>query len=540
KGLREGDLLKEISYEEFQAGGALRRTTLSTAEEMQAFLEVPRFDLAVRFIFERNGADVPGFQSYTHWRELAAQVIAVDREWALWTPSGFYDASFNGNRLFGWQINRGLERQPDFYRADRFQAVLERPDLIRRLLPTGSVQQAAQVAGKQKIGFGDVLANSLALQPIVRILAPLDDQAVAGHETEIRAEVLLAQGQQLASAKAYVSGVAAAQPRQLRRESLSNGQQRIELSWQATLPSDKNLQIQVYCSTREKLVAADSRQLARAAALSPRRKPKLYLLAAGISEYRDSRVPDLQLGAANAVGFMETLLPAAAELYDVQPIVLTDTSVTPAVWRSTLRQLESQFRQVQADDLILLFVSGHGLLDTNNDYYFVTANARYSDLVRKNFRDCLSFAELASWSDAPCRKIAILDTCHSGAIQPLDSQQLKQAVRYLQSDLILTLTASEGNQLAAEYRGAQASLFTSALQQSLREPQDGNGNGLLDWPELVRQVSDRVTRQSLAGSVPQFPTAGPKDLLESLELPLAGGDGVTTPRPALVSHRNAP
>lgn len=71
---------------------------------------------------------------------------------------------------------------------------------------------------------------------------------------------------------------------------------------------------------------------------------------------------------------------------------MTDSSVTPNVWRSTVRHLESELRDVQADDLIVLFVSGHGLVDEATDqYYFVTANASYSDLVRQNYRDCLSF-----------------------------------------------------------------------------------------------------------------------------------------------------
>lgn len=544
KGMRPGDRLREISYESHQADGTLRRTTIVQPEEIVAFLNQPRYDLAVRFIFERAGVEVPGFQSYAHWREIASQVIAADREWAVWTPSGYYDASFNGNSLFGWQINRGLEKEPDFYRADRFQAVLERPDLLRHLLTTGSIEQAAELVGNQRLRFGDVLQNALAVQPQVEILSPVAGQALTGRQALIRAAVTIGNGQQLVSSKAFVSGVVATHLKQETSVTLEDGSQRIELSWQGHLPSDKDLQLQVLCATRDKLVGSDTLRLTHQLDTSPARKPKLFLLTAGVSQYRDSRIPSLASGAANAQAIMETLLAQAGSAYDVMPLSLTDSSVTPNVWRSTTSQIDDQLRNVQPDDLIVLFVSGHGLVDQSTDqYYFVTANARYSDLVRQNYRDCLNFKDLMSWVDVPCRKIAILDTCHSGAIQPLASDNLKTAVRNLQGDMVLTLTASEGNQLAAEYRGAQASLFTAALQETLQDFQDTNRNGALDWNELVQQVRSQVTRQSLVGSVAQFPTAGPKDLLDVIELPLVfrRADKVALANSsALVSRQKAP
>ncbi len=545
KGMRAGDRLREISYETHQADGTLRRTTMVQPAEIVDFLNQPRYDVQVRFIFERAGVEVPGFQSYAHWREIASQVIAADREWAVWTPSGYYDASFNGNSLFGWQINRGLEKEPDFYRADRFQAVLERPDLLRHLLTAGSIEQAAELVGNQRLRFGDVLQNALAVQPQVKILSPAAGQVLIGPQAVIRAAVVIGSGQQLASAKAFVSGVVATHMKQDGITTLEDGSQRIELSWQGHLPSDKDLQLQVLCATRDKLVGADTLRLTHQQDPNSRRKPKLFLLTAGVSQYRDSRIPSLTSGATNAQAIMQTLLAQARSIYDVMPLSLTDSSVTPNVWRSTTSLLDDQLDNIQPDDLIVLFVSGHGLVDqSTNQYYFVTANARYSDIVRQNYRDCLSFNELMSWVDVPCRKIAILDTCHSGAIQPLASDHLKTAVRNLQGDMVLTLTASEGNQLAAEYRGAQASLFTAALQETLQGFQDTNRNGALDWSELVQQVRSQVTRQSLVGSVAQFPTAGPKDLLDVIELPLVRRSpqaaALSTSPAYVVSHRKAP
>jgi hypothetical protein len=65
-------------------------------------------------------------------------------------------------------------------------------------------------------------------------------------------------------------------------------------------------------------------------------------------------------------------------------------------------------------------------------------------------------------------------------------------------------------------------LFTSVINEELHKKQDANNDGILGWQELVSQVQHRVRLQSIAGSVPQFPTAGPRDLLDIVELPIAG------------------
>ncbi len=469
KGLRAGDQLTEISYETHDAGGRLQRTTIRDPQQMIDFLAEERFDLAIRFVIQRAGAPAPGFQAYAHWRELAAQVIATDREWAVWTPTGHYDASFNGNRLFGWQINRGLEQEPDFYRADRFQAALERPDLMRKLLASGSIEEAARLAANRAIDFGLVLQNAIDLQPRVTILSPTQVRFDDGRQAEILAEIRLQSGQRLASSKAFVSGVAAKILPDRQQATLDDGTQLIQLRWSAALPSDSRLQFQVVCSTQERLVGSDTVLIARQRPLEPRSKPRLHLISAGISKYQDSRIPSLENGANNAAEFMRSLVLAASSKYDVRPLLLVDSSLTSDVWRSTLAQMESHLGDVQADDIVMLFLSGHGLVDAESgQYFFVTANAKYHDLARQNYQACLGFNELFNWNEVPCRKVAILDTCHSGAIQSLDTQHLKAAVRALQADMVLTLTASEGNQLAAEYRGAQASLFTEVITEALR------------------------------------------------------------------------
>ena len=142
RGVRSGDRLLSIQW----VDEAREAAAESDAEKMfDQLLDVP-FDRLVVFNFSRRGRPREGFQSYPAWRPLATAFVDDAREWAFWTPAGFYDASFNGHQRFGWQINRGINRTPDYFRAAQFRKVLERPDIMKRLLAAGSLPAAMRAA----------------------------------------------------------------------------------------------------------------------------------------------------------------------------------------------------------------------------------------------------------------------------------------------------------------------------------------------------------------------------------------------------------
>jgi uncharacterized caspase-like protein len=110
-----------------------------------------------------------------------------------------------------------------------------------------------------------------------------------------------------------------------------------------------------------------------------------------------------------------------------------------------------------------------------------------------------------------------LDTCHSGAIQPLRSRDLKTAVRELQSDVIFSVTASTGEQRAAEKAEWRHGAFTRCLLEALGGGADQSRDGVVRLDEVVPYVKDAVEKLT---SGRQTPTAAPDEILPFTSIPM--------------------
>lgn len=536
RGVREGDTLASLRTTDPRNPSVVVERT--QPEEMRAALEAVAFDSLVVFRWQRRGVDLPAFQSFPAYQPLAQLLIDHDREWAIWTPAGIYDASVNGHRHFGWQVNRGLDRLPDFFRADQFRQRLERPEVLRRLLQRGSLAGALAVAEGVGAPIGEEpVATQLQARPRIEWLSPPADGIATGDRVEIEAAIRLPLGARGARTQVFADGVPATTATLLGTE-LEDGLSVERWRWSVPLVSRSQVEVEIVAATQadswDRLTRVIGR---RVEPPDPSRKPRLHLIAVGVGDYRDPQIQPLDFAARGATELFNVVTERAAPLYQVRGTRLLDQDAIRPLWNVYSAEAAASLAgEVRGDDLVVIYLCGHGVRDpATGKWYFVTADARHNDLMNDRYADCLSFDDLAGFAKLPCRKLAILDSCHSGAVQPVPhTGDLKSVLRTLQDDRILTLTASEGHEEAAEDRGARLGRFTARLIEALDGAADGvtelatvPPDGIVTLEETIAYVRRTLAEDSARDGFIQRPTAGPSDLLRSIEVPLTA-----TPLPA--------
>jgi hypothetical protein len=176
---------------------------------------------------------------------------------------------------------------------------------------------------------------------------------------------------------------------------------------------------------------------------------KLALLI-GVSEYEPG-FPALP-SAIKDVEAMQRVLehPEMGNFNQVKPLLNPDP-------KTMSEEIETLFSGRKREDLVVLFFSGHGILDDKNKLHFSTRNTRKSpdgNIIKTSMVSAHFVQE--QMGNSRCQQIVILDCCYSGAIA--DGLPLKG-----DSDV--------GNQLSGDGRAVLTS--STAAEYSLAGKQNG-------------------------------------------------------------------
>lgn len=149
--------------------------------------------------------------------------------------------------------------------------------------------------------------------------------------------------------------------------------------------------------------------------LAPPVKPDLYLIAIGVSTYKDHRL-NLQYAdkdARDLAAMWESRKGASFRN------VRVETVLNEKATRENILRYKELLAQSNVDDEVVLFFAGHGLLDAKFDYYFGTADVDFRDPSARG----LSYEAIEGLMDGiPARKkLLLMDTCHSGEVDHDDT-----------------------------------------------------------------------------------------------------------------------
>jgi WD40 repeat protein len=433
---------------------------------------------------------------------LTSIFVGSDREWVAWTLAGYYKASAGGDELIGWHVNQGEDKAAKYYYAYQFSDQLNRPDVLEEILRAGSVEKAVQRADEKCHRPTEVGQLEQIIQkepPSITIIEPSDLTETADKEIRFRAKIT--SEEKIIQFTASVNGVPVSRERGIILR--PDNENVIWFDEMVTLQEGDNV-----LSLVARNQYATSQPIKVRVAYKPDQidatKPNLYLLAIGVSDYQNEQY-DLVFCDEDAKAFADFFKKQEGKIFGkVEARVLINQDATND---SVVEAFEWLVSQATHKDMVMLFVSGHGVKDNRGNYYFFPHNGDL-DRLRSTAVAWTEFTR--TMEELPCKRMLFMDTCHAGDVTGASPRQkgidATESIRELASDEVgcVVMASSMGREFSNEYNAWGHGAFTRALLEGFGELEpfgttslstknaDFNNDGVAYLNELDAYVAERV------------------------------------------------
>jgi WD40 repeat protein len=417
-------------------------------------------------------------------------------EWVLWMwRNAYYDTSTNGDFAVGWHVNSpDLTKSPTFYRAEQFRHLFHRPDVIDVLIASRDVRAALRL-----VGDNPVPQRFDALEPPAAKLE-LASATTKGSDVKVTLRATPHgdnPDHQPRRAELWINDFRLGSWEDVPRWKRDGTSLVLSLA----LPYDKLRRGQnVLTFQTYNRLGGRAEDTATLACERPESPPRLWGLVVGVNDYSAAQPAP---GGGRALGDLKS---AVNDAQDVRKTWASDKLYAgtdlflrlddQASRKEILAALDDLAKRTGPDDRLVLFLAGHGAFLTGKAAgaespwsTFVFCCPRY-DPTKPEATGVSSRVLYEKLAAIPCRKLVLLDACHSG-------EAVANPVRSLtpggQGPIILA--ACDRNQLSYENKAFGHGLFTFAILEALGErfaQADRNGDGKLDATELYAYVRGRM------------------------------------------------
>jgi WD40 repeat protein len=447
-----------------------------------------------RLVIAASGDGTVRWYRLSDGKELLAFFIHPDgQRWVAWTPQGYYDASTSGDELIGWHINHGYDRAPDFHPVSQFRDRFYRPDVIQRVLQTPNldVEEAVRDADRAR---GRPATRAA---PVASLLTPVIQIHAKDPTPADRTELQLGYSVRMPSASDS-----------LRVEALIDGA-KVTAEDQALVPTgDTRAGVLKFTVPRRdsvvSVVAYNANGASTPASIhvqwrGPGTDPKLslYVLAIGISDYKDKNV-SLKFAAKDAADFVALAKKQEGGLYE---------KVIPYSPRGSLQDADATRDEIlngldwitravtNTNDVAMIFLAGHGITTPDLHYRFLPYDYDANRIPRTTITDS-EFEDYLTKIGG--KKIFFFDTCYSGNVlkgrapgTAPDVDRFANQLRAAENGIVV-FTSSTGNELSQELEQYKNGAFTLAVVEGMRGAAARPQTPVIMISDLQGYVSKRV------------------------------------------------
>ncbi|MCK5720489.1 MAG: caspase family protein [Thiomargarita sp.] len=406
------------------------------------------------------------------------------KRWVVWTPQGYYAASAGGDELVGWHLNRENNQAADFFPTAQFRERYYRPDIITKVLDTLDIKLALVLADKkQRISQQKI---EQLLPPVITLLSPQEGDNFDKPTINIRYQIRSPSGEPITSLRIRIDGRIVETKKQ-------NFKTNKEYIIQLAVPKrDINLAIIAknrYTTSEPAMANLYWQGLEKDETFEI--KPKLYVLAVGVSNY-DNSMLKLDYAAKDARDFANFFkFQKDSSLYrEIEVKLLAD-----ATKDDILQGLKWIEQKTTRNDVAMVFFAGHGVNDNNNRYYFFPRDINIDRLKQTG----LAYHVIKNTITVLAGKsIFFVDTCHSGNV--IGSRGDMADIDKIVNDLtkaengVVVFASSTGKQSSFENTAWKNGAFTKALVEGLNSSADYTKDGNISINELDLYLSERVKK----------------------------------------------
>ncbi len=431
-------------------------------------------------------------------RELIATLFQAtdDGDWIIWTPQGYYTASPQGDRMVGWHINQGPDREARYISADQLKQHFYRPDIVSRAIELRSASaalQEARDADPQAVAFSlDQLAERKLPEFTVTAIDKTDARfaevtiEVDANEDPVNGFNVLVNNTQVTP-----SALRSFEP---------TGKGRKTRKLRIPLQPGEN-QIQV-TAVNEVGRTMRGTVILQSSVAPVEQRGTLYVVAIGVNNY-DATVglSDLKFAAADAEAFHQRVTATLGSRHAETKTLLVSSAGEKSPTSSNVRRALRFFRKAKPEDTTVVFLAGHGVQD-GPDYLFLPSNAKRVDDDWDPDSVVLWSTLEAAISRTKGRRLLFVDTCRSGGAY--NARLAKDTA----DSGVIAFSATNSEALAEERADLGHGVFTYALLKGLDGEADvfptGAPDGDINMYELAAFVTDKVNRMTNNAQQPEL------------------------------------